>query len=182
MRGVVTSFFADKGYGFIKPDDGSGNVFVHISEVAGRGVLDVGRRVDFTPVPTQKGLEARSVVPGGRQRSPKVTTALIGVGLALLATAAGALVVGGPWLAWWLGAINIVTLVFYGWDKRQAQLQGFRVPEFTLLGLGALGGTPAGLLGRLRFRHKTAKTSFRVKFWAIAVAQLAVILWWFVFR
>lgn len=182
MRGVVTRFYPDRGFGFIKPDDGSGDVFVHVTAVADGGLLDVGRRVHFTTVPTDKGLQARDVVSGRRRASPKVATALIGVGLALVATAAGALVVGGPWLAWWLAAVNVVTLAFYRWDKRQAQLQGFRVPEFTLLGLGALGGTPAGLLGRLKYRHKTIKTSFRLKFWAIAVVQLVVILWWFVFR
>lgn len=182
MKGVVTRFYPDRGYGFIKPDDGSTDVFVHVSEISGGSVLDVGRRVHFTTVPTQKGPQARGVVPGRRQVSPKLATALIGVGLALVATAAGALVVGGPGLAWWVGAVNVVTLGFYGWDKRQAELRGFRVPEFTLLGLGALGGTPAGLLGRLKFRHKTIKTSFRLKFWAIAVAQLVVILWWFMFR
>ena len=182
MRGVVTSFYPDRGFGFIKPDDGSADVFVHVSEVPGGRVLDVGRKVNFTPVPTQRGLQARSVVPGGRQRSPKLTTALLGVGLALVATAAGALVVGGPWLLWWLGAVNIVTLVFYWWDKRQAQLQAFRIPELTLLGLGALGGTPAGLLGRIRFRHKTIKTSYRVKFWAIALLQAAGLVWWFALR
>jgi len=182
MKGVVTRFYPDRGFGFIKPDDGSGDVFVHVSEISGASALDVGRRVQFTAVPTNKGVEARGVVPGRRQLSPKLATALLGVGMALLATVAGALGVGGQWPAWWLGAINIVTPAFYWWDKRQAQLQGFRVPEFTLLGLGALGGTPGGLVGRITFHHKTAKTSYRVKFWVIAFLQLVAVIWWFVLR
>lgn len=182
MRGVVTRFYPDRGFGFIKPDDGSADVFVHISEISGGSVLDVGRRVNFTAVPTQKGPQARGVVPGRRQASPKLATALLGIGMALVVTAAGALVVRGPWLLWWLGAINVVTVVFYWWDKRQAELRGFRIPEFTLLGLGAIGGTPGGLVGRVTFRHKTIKTSYRLKFWAIALAQLVAIVWWFALR
>lgn len=182
MKGVVTRFYPDRGFGFIKPDDGSGDVFVHVSEISGASALDVGRRVRFTSVPTTKGVEARGVVPGRRQLSPKLATALLGVGVALVVTVAGSLAAGGPWPVWWLGAVNIVTPAFYWWDKRQAQLQAFRVPERTLLGLGALGGWPGGLVGRVKFRHKTAKTSFRVKFWAIAVVEMAALVWWFVLR
>ncbi|MEZ5406546.1 MAG: DUF1294 domain-containing protein [Acidimicrobiales bacterium] len=133
-------------------------------------------------MPTDRGLQARDVTPGRRQASPKLASTLLGVGIAAVLTVVAALAVGGPWPLWWLGAINLVTPIFYWWDKRQAQLQGFRVPEFTLLGLGAVGGWPGGLLGRLAFHHKTSKLSFRLKFWAIVALHLVVGIWWFVLR
>lgn len=47
--GTVKWFNSQKGYGFIQPDDGSKDVFVHISAVeqAGIGHLNEGQKVDY---------------------------------------------------------------------------------------------------------------------------------------
>ena len=47
--GTVKFFNADKGYGFIQPEDGSGDAFVHISavEAAGMRTLDRDQRVQY---------------------------------------------------------------------------------------------------------------------------------------
>ena len=47
--GTVKWFNSTKGYGFIQPDDGSKDVFVHISAVqkAGLGTLAEGQKVQF---------------------------------------------------------------------------------------------------------------------------------------
>ena len=47
--GTVKFFNADKGYGFIQPEDGSKDVFVHISAVerAGLGTLNEGQKVSY---------------------------------------------------------------------------------------------------------------------------------------
>ena len=49
INGTVKFFNADKGYGFISPDDGSGDAFVHISavEAAGMRTLDREQRVTY---------------------------------------------------------------------------------------------------------------------------------------
>ena len=48
-KGVVKWFNAAKGYGFIQPEDGAADVFVHISDVerAGMASLKDGQRVSF---------------------------------------------------------------------------------------------------------------------------------------
>ncbi|MCK8782774.1 cold-shock protein [Roseomonas sp. NAR14] len=57
--GTVKWFNATKGYGFIQPEDGSKDVFVHISDVqqAGLGGLDEGQRVQFE---VQAGRQGKS--------------------------------------------------------------------------------------------------------------------------
>jgi CspA family cold shock protein len=55
--GTVKWFNAQKGYGFIQPDDGSKDVFVHISavEVSGLGSLRDGQKVSFDLERGQQG-------------------------------------------------------------------------------------------------------------------------------
>ena len=62
-QGTVKWFNAEKGYGFISPDDGSADVFVHFSEIAGSGYrsLDENDRVEFTVTAGQKGPQASQV-------------------------------------------------------------------------------------------------------------------------
>jgi CspA family cold shock protein len=50
--GTVKFFNTQKGFGFIQPDDGSKDVFVHISAVerAGMGTLNEGQKVSFDVV------------------------------------------------------------------------------------------------------------------------------------
>jgi cold shock CspA family protein len=65
-QGTVRFFNAEKGFGFIEPDDGGDDVFVHYSAIADRGgyrSLDEGQRVEYTASPGQKGLQADSVDP-----------------------------------------------------------------------------------------------------------------------
>lgn len=54
--GTVKWFNAQKGFGFIAPDDGGNDAFVHISAVerAGLGTLHEGQKVDFELVPDRK--------------------------------------------------------------------------------------------------------------------------------
>ncbi|MDV6278101.1 cold-shock protein [Rhodococcus erythropolis] len=49
QQGVVTWFNEEKGFGFIAPDDGSGDVFVHYSQIQGSGfkTLTADQRVEF---------------------------------------------------------------------------------------------------------------------------------------
>lgn len=54
--GTVKWFNSQKGYGFIQPDDGSKDVFVHISAVerAGLNTLNEGQKVSFDVVTDRK--------------------------------------------------------------------------------------------------------------------------------
>jgi CspA family cold shock protein len=56
-NGTVKWFNAQKGYGFIQPDDGSKDVFVHISAVerAGLGGLGEGQKVSYDLERGQQG-------------------------------------------------------------------------------------------------------------------------------
>jgi CspA family cold shock protein len=60
--GTVKWFNANKGYGFIKPEDGN-DVFVHASAIQDGGSLDEGQAVEFDITQGQKGPQAVNVRP-----------------------------------------------------------------------------------------------------------------------
>jgi CspA family cold shock protein len=64
-KGTVKWFNSEKGFGFITPDDGGKDLFVHHSEVKtpGRAQLDEGQKVDFEAGEGQKGPCAKNVTP-----------------------------------------------------------------------------------------------------------------------
>jgi CspA family cold shock protein len=62
--GIVKWFSRVKGYGFIEPEDGGNDVFVHYSVIMGEGYrnLDAGQRVEFVLEESEKGPQASEVV------------------------------------------------------------------------------------------------------------------------
>jgi len=62
-QGTVKWFNAEKGFGFIAPDGGAPDVFVHYSEIVGAGYrsLEDGQRVEFEITQGQKGPQASQV-------------------------------------------------------------------------------------------------------------------------
>ena len=67
LNGTVKWFNSEKGYGFIQPDDGSKDVFVHFRQVNYNGyggvTLDEGQKVTFNIGEGQKGPQAENVTP-----------------------------------------------------------------------------------------------------------------------
>lgn len=63
ITGTVKFFNTDKGYGFIQPDDGTRDVFVHVSAVtsSGLGTLNEGQRVSFEIEDDKRGKGPKAV-------------------------------------------------------------------------------------------------------------------------
>lgn len=67
VLGTVTWYEPAKGYGFVTPDDGRLEIFVHSSAIVGGGVISEGQRVAFLVVDGEKGPQADHLLPLGAQ-------------------------------------------------------------------------------------------------------------------
>jgi cold shock protein len=63
--GTVKWFNGEKGYGFITPEDGTKDLFVHFSAIQAEGYksLDEGQKVEYEATQGQKGPQASNVRP-----------------------------------------------------------------------------------------------------------------------
>lgn len=75
--------------------------------------------------------------------------------------------------AWYLAIINAVAIAAYGWDKLCAIRKWWRVPELTLLGLVAIGGSVGALVAMKLFHHKTLHLKFKYGVPLILALQVA---------
>jgi uncharacterized membrane protein YsdA (DUF1294 family)/cold shock CspA family protein len=175
----------DAGYGFIAPDDGGEDVFLHISE------LGNGQRRP------REGDRIRYQLDRDDRGRPRAAKAHIG-GVAPSAVAVltvGGFVLSGGWLLlglagrvqvpWPLVVYTIMsgaTFAVYGTDKSRAMRDAWRISERTLHVLEALGGWPGALLAQHFFRHKRQKTAYQLVFWLIGFPHAVFWMWWFLAR
>ena len=196
FSGTLSSWNDDRGFGFVSPLGTGRRVFVHISAFpAGSARPLVGDTLSFgiessdgkdraTAVSSSRPV--RFVAGGGSRASdrhtppraprPKAAPALP----SYLMLAAFAALYLGVWSEWripiWVHALylgaSVITFVVYAVDKRAAGTSRRRVPENTLHLLELAGGWPGAIVAQQTLRHKTAKRSFRVAFWAAVAVNI----------
>jgi len=183
--GSLKTWTDDRGFGFIEPDQGGQEIFVHIKAFpGGSGRPREGQRLSFEIEPGAQGKKrARNVqfvrAPAVRRGPRREASAQWGVASAL---AIPAFAVIAAWAAltgrvpvWaalvYVGASSVCFLA-YALDKSAARRNAWRTPESTLLMLGLLGGWPGGLLAQHLLRHKSNKASFRAAFWGTVMLNV----------
>ena len=71
VLGTVAWYEPAKGYGFVTPDGGGAEIFLHSSAIVGGGVVSEGQRVAFLVVEGEKGPQAEHLLPLGAQATPQ---------------------------------------------------------------------------------------------------------------
>ncbi len=77
----------------------------------------------------------------------------------------------------YLAVVNILTIIVFAVDKRNAKANKQRVRIVTLLGLAFIGGSAGALIGMYGFHHKTKKAYFTVGVPLIMVMQVVVLFY-----
>jgi uncharacterized membrane protein YsdA (DUF1294 family)/cold shock CspA family protein len=185
VKGKITQWDDDKGFGFIQPLLKGEGVFLHIKALQNRSRRPViGEVVTYSVgKDKQSRLQAQQVTfAGEKQRIKAAKTASNAPLMLVLCFAAG---LG---LTVWLGKLplyvlavymllSLFTFLVYWLDKRKAQAGHWRTPESTLQFMALLGGWPGALLAQSYLRHKSQKRPFLLLFWCAAVLNLIALSW-----
>ena len=78
--------------------------------------------------------------------------------------------------------INAVGFALMLIDKWKARKNRWRIPEATLMGIAALGGSVGSLLGMYTVRHKTQHPKFTLGIPLILAVQIVAATWFFIYR
>lgn len=178
-KGTLQQWDDAKGFGFIEPRLPGPRVFVHISDFACKLPRpEPGMQLVYQVTTNADGKSrAIRVVPSRLDSHPAHPSAPVKSGPSQLAPfftllfCAGC--AGATWQHWLPPAIavafllmSLLTFGLYAWDKSAARAGRWRTSEATLLLAGLLGGWPGAVAAQHWLRHKSVKTSFRLRFWA----------------
>jgi uncharacterized membrane protein YsdA (DUF1294 family)/cold shock CspA family protein len=174
-NGKIVAWDGKRGFGWLECE--GERLFVHLREFKGTEI-EPGLGVEF---PFVVGTDVQ-----GRPCAKGVDACLINGrvnfrGWFLLAALMFWPVAGMTHLpvAWWLPLLQMaifsaVTYKLYAYDKRQAILYAWRVPQ-TIMHLGELaGGWPGAFIAQKRLRHKSSKKSYQSIFWGIILIYQVV--------
>lgn len=174
--GTIVSWKSEKGFGFIAPEDGGKEIFVHIKALGSNARQpEPGTKVTYIEASDNQGrLRAERVeLVGAGLKFGSPTKALL-MAVAFLFAVAWTVVAGLlPVLFLWfyLGS-SVLAFAIYGLDKRAAKSGQRRTPESTLHLLSLLGGWPGAMYAQQLFRHKSVKQPFRTVYWITVVINI----------
>lgn len=189
-QGRITTWKDDKGFGFITPNGGGEQVFMHISAFSNRQQRPTGNElVTYELAMDDKGRpRAKSVAFVGARIAPPASEKPVGKGrgniapilaIVFMVFLAAAVVSGrlpSAVLLLYI-ATSGVTYLAYVLDKSAAKRGEWRTKESTLHLFSLLGGWPGALAAQRLLRHKSVKSSFQTTFWITVMLNCAACGW-----
>ena len=181
--GKITTWKDDQGFGFITPNGGGKDVFIHVKSITNSRKRPTGNELVSYQVSTDaKGrLYSTEVnyVGGSKEKSVTIGKSaypvyftLIYLTLMCIAVFLGTLPL---FVLATYATASLLTFILYWSDKRAAENGTQRTPENTLQLLSLAGGWPGGLFAQRIFRHKSTKKSFQFVYWLTVFFNIAVL-------
>jgi uncharacterized membrane protein YsdA (DUF1294 family)/cold shock CspA family protein len=184
-KGRIKSWKDDKGFGFITPNDGGTDVFIHAKSLVYGKRRPVGNDVvTYEVTLDSKGRRQSRAVLFAGESMPRTASGGSTSGSSLVAgsfLAAVVILAGLGKLPILLAGLycsgSVLAFLMYAMDKSAAKHNSWRTSESALLLVGLVGGWPGALIGQKLLRHKNRKTSFLSAFWGTVVLNCVAAGW-----
>jgi uncharacterized membrane protein YsdA (DUF1294 family)/cold shock CspA family protein len=198
-KGQLTTWKDNKGFGFIKPDDGGKEVFLHISELKDSTRRpQLGDTIYYYAVAQDgKTCACKAFIIGARSKSNSISSShraksnsmstfpVLEVLLLSIVPLLGSLhftwKISNPLPLIPYPVMSLVTFVLYKDDKFRAKQGKWRISENTLHLCELAGGWLGGFIAQRRLHHKISKKSYQSEFWVIVILHQIIWLGWLFF-
>ena len=185
IKGKITSWDNDKGFGFISPKRGGKQIFVHIKDFSHRKKQDeTNQTVTYVISKREDGRVCANKVRRSGDRRAKIwalvnrSKSMIAVFLFLIIVVTSSLLEKTPFIVLYLYlAASLVTYIIYAMDKSAAKKGAWRTQESTLHLLSLIGGWPGAIIAQQKLRHKSIKQNFRIIFWITVALNIGIYVW-----
>ncbi|MDI1229665.1 MAG: cold shock and DUF1294 domain-containing protein [Methylobacter sp.] len=194
-EGVIKSWKGDKGFGFIQPNGGGKDVFIHIRDLAHSNYQpQQGDDVCYKVVIDKNGkiracdafikgqeisqLYKRKCFKKNQKTKREYRSGMPSIlFIAAIPFGFSAVPIKGqhnfiPFFVYLV--MSLLTSIVYASDKAKAHKNDWRTSESTLHMLEFLGGWPGALITQHVIRHKNKKISFQITFWIIVIIHIAI--------
>jgi uncharacterized membrane protein YsdA (DUF1294 family)/cold shock CspA family protein len=183
QKGIIKTWKDDKGFGFIRPDDGGNEVFFHISGFVHRNARPTVNTAVYYTVTYDAQQRPRAseihyaIEPTVNVPIGPVIIAFSIVGIFFLVLVlATALFHLSPIIFLIYAVVSMITVAAYYTDKSRALRGEWRISEGTLHLLEFAGGWPGALIAQAYYRHKTVKSSYQAAYWLAIVLNLILLI------
>lgn len=183
-QGEITNWKDVQGFGFITPNGGGKDIFVHIKSFANQQRRPVGNEIVTYELKTDaKGRTQAVSVAFDGEGLPSTSSVRHDVtflfAIAFLFFVTGSVFAGKLPLAvlWFYFVASTVAFVAYALDKSAAKNNQLRTRESTLHFIALIGGWPGASAAQSLLYHKCKKQSFQVVFWATVVFNCGALSW-----
>lgn len=196
IKGKITVWKDDKGFGFITEDKSNQQIFVHIKAFVNRKRKPmINQRVTYVISKDKQGRPCADKVARSedelvkkreddnrqQKRTQKARSSFSA--LLFLVIVAGSTFLGKTHflvlLCYFI--LSAVTFILYAVDKSAAQKGTWRTSEDTLHFFSLIGGWCGAMLAQQIFRHKSQKQSFRFVFWITVLFNVGGFIAWHVY-
>lgn len=190
-EGTLVAWKDDRGFGFIQPESGDKDVFIHIKAfqhvnykpkigdiVFYKTEIDASGRIRATDARVKGQKVVKRKAEKGKQKQKEgeigyILTAVICLPFALSVYLGFDRKILLPLFVY--SGMSLVSYFVYFIDKEKAKNNHWRIPETFILLLDLVGGWPGGLAAQQILRHKNKKIFFQMFFWLIVL--LHFVLW-----
>lgn len=185
IKGKITAWNDEKGFGFITPVAGGERVFVHITSFSNRNRRPAANQmVTYTlsssrhdrPCVSRAALVGNPLGQQTKQKSGLFSIIAAAFFLGIVGAAVLAARLPSVVFVFYF-AVSLLTFTMYAVDKSAARKGAWRTQESTLHLLALAGGWPGALVAQQKLRHKSIKQSFRSVFWITVLLNCAAFAW-----
>lgn len=188
-EGIIKLWKVDKGFGFIQPNAGGNDVFIHIRDLQHINYQpQQGDKIKYKIVADKdgkirayeafiRGQEIKKPQPQQTIKYDYQLGMLPRLIIAIIPFVFSALLIKQqhnfiPFFTYFI--VSLLTFIVYTIDKTKAHNNQWRIPEKTLHLLELFGGWPGALITQRAIRHKNKKMAFQIVFWLIVLIHIAI--------